>query len=64
METAKTVKKYGSTYRKILAALNDPDPDRKQGYAKDLQKTSEVICSHLWTNHPTPQRSIATRNIK
>ena len=49
METAKTVKKYGSTYRKILAALNDPDPDRKQeAYEKRL---TEMYNSEKYAEH-------------
>lgn len=49
METAKTVKKYGSTYRKILAALNDPNPDRKQeAYEKRL---TEMYNSEKYAEH-------------
>lgn len=49
METAKTVKKYGSTYRMILAALNDPDPDRKQeAYEKRL---TEMYNSEKYAEH-------------
>ena len=49
METAKTVKKYGSIYRKILAAMNAPNPDRKQeAYEKRLagMYNSEKYAEH------------------
>ncbi len=49
METAKTVKKYGSIYRKILTAGNYPDPDGKQNaYEKRLtgMYNSEKYAEH------------------
>ena len=49
METAKTVKKYGSIYRKILAAGNCPDPDRNQkAYEKRL---TEMYNSEKYAGH-------------
>jgi len=49
MEMEKTVKKYGKIYRKILAALNGSDSDRKQeAYEKRL---TEMYASEKYAEH-------------
>ena len=49
MEMEKTVKKYGKIYRKILAALNSSDSDRKQeAYEKRL---TEMYASEKYAEH-------------
>ena len=49
MEMAKTVKKYGNIYRKILVKGNFPNPDRKQeAYEKRL---TEMYASKKYAEH-------------
>lgn len=49
MEMAKTVKKYGNIYRKILVKGNFPNPDRKQEvYEKRL---TEMYASKKYAEH-------------
>ena len=49
MEMAKTVKKYGNIYGKILVKGNFPNPDRKQeGYEKRL---TEMYASKKYAEH-------------
>ena len=49
MEMAKTVKKYGNIYGKILVKGNFPDPDRKQeAYEKRL---TEMYASKKYAEH-------------
>jgi len=49
MDIAKTVKKYGKIYRKILVTGNDPDLDRKQSvYEKRL---TEMYASEKYAEH-------------
>jgi hypothetical protein len=49
MDVAKTVKKYGKIYRRILVLGNYPDPDVKQeAYEKRL---AEMYASEKYTEH-------------
>lgn len=64
MYIAKTVKKYGKTYRKILVIGSCPDPDVKQeAYEKRL---TEMYASEKYAEHnkfPRPILSIFMRSL-